>query len=59
MGLGSNMFAGWERVKGWRQEFSDGGLTLPTRGLKYWFWGTFTTKNLRKIVFHLPTWRLA
>ena len=21
--------------QGWRQEFSDGGLTLPTRGLKY------------------------
>ena len=33
---------------GWRQEFSDGGLTLPTRGLKYGFQGTINTKNLRK-----------
>ena len=23
----------------WRQEFSDGGLTLPTRGAKIWFSG--------------------
>ena len=23
--------------QGWRQKFSDGGLTLPTRGLKYGF----------------------
>ena len=37
----------------WRQEFSDGGgLTLPTRGLKY---GTINAKNLRKITFYLPT----
>ena len=34
--------------QGWRQEFSDGGLTLPTRGLKYGFQGTINAKNLRK-----------
>ena len=39
----------------WRQEFSDGGLILPTRGLKYGFQGTINAKNLRKIAFHLPT----
>ena len=33
---------------GWRQEFSDGGLTLPTRGLKWGFRGTIDAKNLRK-----------
>ena len=31
------------------------GLILPTRGLKYGFQGTTYAKNLRKIVFHLPT----
>ena len=35
-------------AKGWRQEFSDGGLTLPKRGLKYGFYGTINAKNLRK-----------
>ena len=35
-------------LQGWRQEFSDGGLTLPTRGLKYGFYGTINAKNLRK-----------
>ena len=34
--------------QGWRQEFSDGGLTLPTRGLKCGFQGTINAKNLRK-----------
>ena len=34
--------------QGWRQDFSDGGLTLPTRGLKYGFQGTINAKNLRK-----------
>ena len=34
--------------QGWGQEFSDGGLTLPTRGLKYGFQGTINTKNLRQ-----------
>ena len=34
--------------QGWRQEFSDGGLTLLTRGLKYGFQGTKNAKNLRK-----------
>ena len=35
----------------WRQEFSDGGLTLPTRGLKYGFHGTINAKNLGKNCF--------
>ena len=34
--------------QGWRQEFSDEGLILPTRGLKYSFQGTINAKNLRK-----------
>ena len=34
--------------QGWRQEFSDGGLTLPTKVLKYGFQGTINAKNLRK-----------
>ena len=34
--------------QGWRQEFSDGGLTLPTRGLICGFQGTTNAKNLRK-----------
>ena len=41
--------------QGRRQEFSDGGLTLPTRGLKYGFQGNIDAKNLRKIAIHLPT----
>ena len=41
--------------QGWRQEISNGGLTLPTRGLEYGFQGTINAKNLRKISFHLPT----
>ena len=41
-------------MQGWRQECYDGGLTLPTRGLKYGFQGTMNAKNLRKIAFHLP-----
>ena len=36
------------RREGWRQEFSDGGLTLPARGLKYGFQGILNAKNLRK-----------
>ena len=35
-------------LSGWRQEFSDGGLTLSTRGLKYGFQGTINAKNLQK-----------
>ena len=46
-------------MQGWRQEFSDGGLNLPTRGLKYGFLGTINAKNLQKIAFHLPTEGLA
>ena len=42
-------------TQGWRQEFFDGGPTLPTRGLKYGFQGTVIVKNLRKNRFHLPT----
>ena len=34
--------------QGWRQEFSDGGLTLLTRALKYRFQGAINAKNLRK-----------
>ena len=45
--------------QGWRQEISDGGLTLPTRGLKYGFQGTINVKDLRKISFHLPMGGLA
>ena len=32
--------------------FRRGGLTLPTRGLKYGFQGTINAKNLRKSAFH-------
>ena len=32
----------------WRQEFSDGGLTLPTRGIKYNLQGAINAKNVRK-----------
>ena len=32
----------------WRREFSGGGLTLLTRGLKYSFQNTTNAKNLRK-----------
>ena len=43
-------------IQGWRQEFSDGGLTLPTRGLKYSFQGTIKIPKIsEKIAFHLPT----
>ena len=42
-------------VRGGARTFPSGGLTLPTRELKFCFWGTFTAKNLRKIAFHLPT----
>ena len=35
--------------------FRRGGLTLPTKGLKYGFQGTINAKNLRKNAFHLPT----
>ena len=41
--------------QGWRQEFSDVGLTFPTRGLKYGFQGTVNAKISEKIAFHLPT----
>ena len=40
--------------QGWRQEFSDRELTLPTRGLKYGFQGIVNAKNLRKNSFDLP-----
>ena len=32
----------------WRQEFSDGGIVLPTRGLKYSCHDAISTKNLLK-----------
>ena len=38
----------FREIQGWHQEFSDGGLTLPTRGPKYRFWSTFYAKNLRQ-----------
>ena len=44
-----------EKNQGWRQEFSDGGLTLQTKGLKYGFQGAINAKNLRKIAFHFLT----
>ena len=45
--------------QGWRLEFADGGLNLPTRGLKHGFQGTINTKNLRKNRFSLSDGRLA
>ena len=33
-------------IQWWRQEVSDRGLTLPTRGLKYGFQGIVNAKNL-------------
>ena len=44
-------FQGGVSKQGWRQEFSDGGLTLPTRGLEYSFQGTINAINLRKSHF--------
>ena len=38
-------------LQGWHQEFSDGGLTLLTRGLKYGFQGTINAKDLQKNCF--------
>ena len=37
--------------QGLRQEFSDRGLTLPTRGLKYGLQGIVNAKNLRQNTF--------
>ena len=37
---------------GGSSKFSNGGLTLPTRGLKYGFQGTINAKCLREIVVH-------
>ena len=37
--------------RGGARNFPTGGLTLPTRGLKYGFQGTTNAKNLRKILF--------
>ena len=34
--------------RGSARNFPTGGLTLPTRGLKYGFQGTINAKNLRK-----------
>ena len=36
---------------GWRQEFSDEGMALPTRGLKYGFHSTLLVRNLQKSRF--------
>ena len=35
-------------TRGGAKSFPTGGLTLPTRGLKYGFQGTINAKNLRK-----------
>ena len=45
--------------QGWSQDFSDGGLTSLTRGLKYGVQGTIDAKISEKIAFHLPTGGLA
>ena len=37
---------------GGSSKFSNWGLTLPTRGLKYGFQGTINAKCLQKIVIH-------
>ena len=37
--------------QGLRQEFSDRGLTLPTKGLKYGLQGIVNAKNLRQNTF--------
>ena len=42
-------------TRGGARNFPTGGLTLPTRGLKYGFQGTINAKNLPKIAFRLPT----
>ena len=47
------------RKQGWCQEFSDGGLTISTRGLKYCFQGTINTQNLRCNSFPPADGRLA
>ena len=44
-------FQGGGSKQGWRQEFPDGGLTLPTRGLEYSFQGTINAINFRKKSF--------
>ena len=41
--------------QGWRQEFSDGVLILPTRGLNTVFRVSVMPKNLRKSSFQLLT----
>ena len=48
MGLLQSMWLCDVSNQGWRHEFSVGGMTLPTRGLKYGFQGTINAKNLRK-----------
>ena len=44
---------------GGSSKFSNGGLTLPTRGLKYGFQGTINAKCLREIVIHFQMRGLA
>ena len=42
-------FKPWpNHTQGEHQEFSNGGLTFPTRGLKYGFQGTITARSLQK-----------
>ena len=40
-------------IQEWCQEFSNGGMTHPTGGLKYRLQGTINVKNLQKMAFHL------
>ena len=47
------------REQGLLQEFSDGGLTLPTRGLECGFRVLEMPEISEKIVFHLPTGAIA
>ena len=39
------------KIQGWRQEFSDRGPTLPTRGLNCGFQGIVNAKNVRQNSF--------
>ena len=39
-------FSNQKSEQRWRQEFSNGGLTLPMSGLKYDFQGTVNAKNI-------------
>ena len=42
-------------VPGVAQGISDGGLTVPTRGLQYGIQAPINAKSSQKIAFHFPT----